>query len=94
MKTTTGGTAWQDVSGNLPNAPVNALALDPRNRAVWYAGTDVGVFTSSNGGVNWTALGTGLPVVSVSDLQTAVSGTSAVLTAGTYGLGVYQITLP
>ncbi|NUP50059.1 MAG: glycosyl hydrolase, partial [Catenulispora sp.] len=94
LKTTNGGTTWQDVSGNLPNAPVNVIALDPRNTSVWYVGTDVGVFSTSDGGASWTPVGSALPLVSVADLQTAVSGASLVLTAGTYGLGVYQITLP
>jgi photosystem II stability/assembly factor-like uncharacterized protein len=93
LRTTNGGTSWQDISGNLPNAPVNDIVLDPLNRALLYVGTDVGVFTSADGGTTWTALGTGLPQISVADLETAVSAGHTVLTAGTYGLGVYQVTL-
>ena len=44
FRTTTGGTSWQDISAGLPDAPVNDLVLDPRNPAVLYAASDVGVF--------------------------------------------------
>lgn len=94
MRTANGGGTWTDVSGNLPNAPVNAFALDPRSRSAWYVGTDVGAFVSTDGGGTWTPVGTGLPDVSVADLQTAVAGGKLVLTAGTYGLGAYQVTVP
>ena len=30
FRTVSGGSAWQDISGNLPDAPVNDLVLDPR----------------------------------------------------------------
>jgi photosystem II stability/assembly factor-like uncharacterized protein len=90
-RTTNGGTSWQQISGNLPNAPVNDLVLDPQNRNALYVGTDVGVFTSIDAGATWSAAGTGLPVVSVMDLATAVSGGRTLITAGTYGLGVYRL---
>jgi len=36
---TNGGQTWHNVSGNLPDAPVNALAVDPTG-ATLYVGTD------------------------------------------------------
>jgi hypothetical protein len=91
FRTTTGGTAWQDISAGLPDAPVNDVVLDPRNRTVLYAATDVGVFAATAGGA-WSAVGTGLPMVPVADLDAAASGTTTVLTATTYGLGMYRTT--
>jgi hypothetical protein len=39
FRTTNAGAAWQDISGNLPNAPVNGLVLDPRSPDILYAAT-------------------------------------------------------
>jgi hypothetical protein len=91
FKTTNGGTVWQDVSAGLPDAPVNDVVLDPRTPTVLYAATDVGVFSSTSGGP-WSPVGSGLPLVPVADLDAAVSGTTTVLTAATYGLGFYRTT--
>jgi hypothetical protein len=91
FRTTNGGSSWQDISGNLPNAPVNDIVYNPQNRTVLYVGTDVGVFTSSDGGVTWTTAGSGLPIVPIMDLDTTVSAGVTQLTAGTYGLGVYRL---
>ncbi len=91
FRTTDGGGTWQDISGNLPDAPVNELVLDPQNRSILYAGSDVGAFVSTNAGVNWSPLGTGLPVIPVTDIATSVVSGQTVLTAATYGLGIYQL---
>ena len=50
---------WKDISGNLPNIPVNAIAIDPVLANTYYAATDIGVFRTRNGGVNWATLGDG-----------------------------------
>ncbi|GIH03034.1 hypothetical protein Rhe02_11010 [Rhizocola hellebori] len=91
FRTTNGGTSWQDISGNLPNAPVNDIVYNPQNRTVLFVATDVGVFTSSDTGVTWTTAGTGLPNVPVLDLDTTVSAGVTQLTAATYGLGMYRV---
>jgi len=89
--TTNGGTSWVDISGGLPDAPVNDLALDPRNPAVLYAASDVGVFARDATGT-WAPVGTGLPLVPIADLSAVASGTATVLTAATFGLGFYRTT--
>lgn len=91
FRTTTGGAAWTDISGTLPDAPVNDLVLDPRNRTLLYAATDVGVFSTTDNGATWTPVGTGLPLVPIADLEATDTGTSTVLTAATFGLGVYRL---
>ena len=92
FRTTTGGTAWQDISAGLPDAPVNDLAIDPRNSAILYAATDVGVFARAAGG-GWAPVGSGLPLVPVADVDAAASGTTTVLTAATFGLGFYRTSI-
>ena len=45
----------------LTNTDVYALAINPQTPDTLYAGTDGGgVFKSTNGGTNWTAMNTGL----------------------------------
>lgn len=90
--TTDGGKSWRAIAGNLPNAPVNDLAFDPRDSSVLYAATDVGVFVTRDKGANWTAVGSGLPMVACLDLETSTAGGPA-LTVGTFGLGVYRTAL-
>jgi hypothetical protein len=88
--TTNGGTSWTDISAGLPDAPVNDVVLDPRNAAVLYAATDVGVWARTGG--TWAPVGTGLPLVPVADLEATDNGTATVLTAATFGLGMFRTT--
>jgi hypothetical protein len=54
-----GGTSavWTDISGtganHVPDIPVNALCIDPSIANTYYVGTDIGVFRTTDGGVNW-----------------------------------------
>ncbi len=60
---------WTNAAGSgitaLPLIPVNALVVDPANSAHMYAGTDIGVYISTDGGTTWNPFGTGLPRVAV-----------------------------
>lgn len=76
---------WTDLTGNLPNAPVNALVQDGSALIV---ASDVGVFMTTNNGQSWSALGQGLPNVQVVDLKLTPNGT---LYAATHGRGVWTI---
>ena len=70
--------------------PIAALAIDPTMPATLYAGTSGhGVFKSTDGGLHWSAAGTGLPPGSVTAL--AIDPTSpATLYAGTLDGGVFK----
>ncbi len=86
------GATWTDRSGDLPNVPVNGFLLDPFDPAnTWYAATDTGVYATANAGVNWTVVGSNLPVMVVTDL---VLGPNSLLYAATGGRSVWTITLP
>lgn len=91
FRTTDQGEHWRDISGNLPDAPVNALAVDPVDPRVVYIGTDVGAFVTFDAGESWRVLGTGLPLVSVYDLK--VHPAEHVLVAGTHGRSMYTLDL-
>jgi hypothetical protein len=87
--TTDLGASWSDVSGDFPSQPVNAIAVDPMDATNWYIGTDVGVWTSTNGGANWVPFDAGFPNVLVLDLEIQISERK--LVAGTYGRGAWEI---
>jgi photosystem II stability/assembly factor-like uncharacterized protein len=53
-KSVDGGTTWRNAS--LTRMEVHALAVDPMKPATVYAGTDVGLFKSTDAGASWQAL--------------------------------------
>ncbi|MBC8136289.1 MAG: hypothetical protein H8F28_10415, partial [Fibrella sp.] len=86
---------WTSLNGAgataLPDAPLNAIAVDPADANILYVGTDVGVFQSPDRGLTWTnATETlGLPNVQVNDLK--AMPLQGFLYAGTFGRGIYRI---
>jgi uncharacterized repeat protein (TIGR01451 family) len=90
FKTGDAGATWKDVSGNLPDSPVNSIILDPSYPNTLYAGTDVGPFVTHNGGATWIALGTGFPIVSIWQLD--MDPSHRVIAAGTHGRGAFKLT--
>jgi hypothetical protein len=89
--TASSGAEWSDISGNLPNIPVNAVVADPNIADTLYVATDIGVFATSDRGAAWTQLGAGLPIVPVTSL--ALQSASRVLTAATFGRGAWELQL-
>jgi photosystem II stability/assembly factor-like uncharacterized protein len=75
-----GGKTWR--KAGLPRSPVLALAVDPKETAVVYAGTDAGLFKSTNAGASWQPLQGALDDVRIEALavdpeyrQTVIAGT-------------------
>ena len=91
-KTTDGGAQWTDISGNLPDLPVNSLAVDPDLPDTLYIGTDAGVMVTTNGGVAWSTLGNGMPRVVVQAV--VLHRPARILRAATHGRGVWDILIP
>jgi hypothetical protein len=91
FKTTNGGASWTDITGNLPNVPVNGLVVDPDSTSTLFVATDIGVLYTTTGGTSWTSLVTGLPRVFVTGLT--LHNASRTLRAGTYGRGVWDISI-
>jgi hypothetical protein len=98
-----GGATWTNISGNLPNAPANALAVDPNSANTIYVALDTGVYATTAvttcATVNcWGILGTSLPNAPVTGLAAAAGmatgdGRFGELRAATYGRGIWQIPL-
>lgn len=89
FQTTNLGGTWTDVSGNLPNVPVNAVLVNPLKPTQLFAGTDLGVFYSDTSGTTWHPLIDGLPTVAV--LGLAFDPGTATLRASTHGRGVWDL---
>ena len=89
LKTVDGGTSWTDITGDLPRAPVNVLALAG---AILLVGTDVGVFLSPDAGATWLRAGDGLPEAPVMDIR--YHQPTNQLYASTFGRGKWKVQLP
>jgi hypothetical protein len=90
-RSTDKGNIWTDISSNLPDAPVNAFAVDNNFPNRLYLGNDVGMYVSFTTGQSWEVLGEGLPVLPIGDIK--IHPTENFLTAGTYGRSMYTIDL-
>ncbi|MEM1096630.1 MAG: FlgD immunoglobulin-like domain containing protein [Bacteroidota bacterium] len=90
--TTLGALGWTDITNNLPDAPVNAFAIDPDfPDQVLYTGTDIGAFFSIDGGDSWDVLGEGLPNVVVNDMKFVAE--TRTLVVGTHGRSMHTLDL-
>ncbi|MBN1541708.1 hypothetical protein JW992_06145 [candidate division KSB1 bacterium] len=83
------GLSWQDISADLPDAPVNSVLIDPLAPQRIYAATDVGVFVSPDFGGSWAPLDAAMPVVVCYDLK--FHPVTAELFVGTHGRSMYKI---
>lgn len=91
-RSTTGGTTWTAVGAGLPNVPANSVAIDPIDTDRLFVATDIGVYESIDGGDNFAAFSTGMPLGAVVvDLE--IDGDPHVLTAGTYSRGAWRVVL-
>jgi len=91
FRSTDMGTSWTDISNNLPDAPIDAFAVDNITSTTLYLGNDVGMYVSFNSGQSWQVLGEGLPILPIGDIE--VHPTEHFLVAGTYGRSMYKIDL-
>ena len=69
MMTNDGGKTWQSIVANLPATEVlRAFVEDAVNEDLLFAGTETGVWCSTDRGVSWQRFNKNLPTVSVYDL--------------------------
>ena len=81
---------WMDISP-AADVPFNVLAIDPRNPNLVYAGSDSGLWQTTDGGTTWNKQGlvVGIPNVPVHDIQ--INPTTDRTIAFTYGRGAYRL---
>jgi hypothetical protein len=86
------GVTWEDISGDLPQAPVGKVL--PIGKDL-FVGTDVGVFmtrdVATGHGKHWLRVGDGLPMAPIWDL--AYQAKTHTLYAANFGRGAYALPL-
>ena len=94
-KTTDGGDSWASVSSGIqevtPQASIQALAVDPNNPSVVYAGsgTGTGIFKTANGGDSWSVTNSGLTAADAASLAIDPVNSDTVY-AGVIGRGIFK----
>jgi photosystem II stability/assembly factor-like uncharacterized protein len=87
FRTTDQGGTWTSIVGDMPDGiVVNALEEHPRNPNLLFAGTEFGLFITTNGGRNWTLVRGNLPRVPVDDIVFNDKANDLVL--GTHGRSI------
>ena len=91
------GAHWTSIDGygaasnGFPQGvPVNVVTTDPQDPTILYAGTQLGLYRSTDGGSTWSRFGAGMPLVSVTGLY--ISPDSTLMRAASYGRGLWQLT--
>ncbi|WP_124979231.1 T9SS type A sorting domain-containing protein [Nonlabens xiamenensis] len=84
-----GGSSFQDITLNLPNLGKNTLVHQGLSSdEPLFVGTTVGVYRYDDVSSTWNVFGNNLPNVNIRDLE--INTNDMILTAATYGRGVWQ----
>ncbi len=84
------GRTWRALAAGLPErGSVYALAEDPVDPALLFAGTEFGLFASQDAGASWFRLKGGLPTIQVRDL--AIQEREGDLVVATFGRGLWVL---
>ena len=102
-RSTNFGASWVNVTANLPDAPANAVLVDPNDANTMYVAMDTGVYvttavTTCAVSNCWSPLGTGLPNSPVVAMEAAPmmltgDGRRGMLRVATYGRGIWSMPL-
>jgi len=95
-KSSDAGESWVAISGNgnnaVPNIPVLSLTYNTLNTDIMFAGTDLGVLITYDGGENWNnANGGVIPKVPVEHITFVDGPEFTGVYAFTYGRSVYRL---
>jgi photosystem II stability/assembly factor-like uncharacterized protein len=89
FKTTDYGRTWTRMNVGIPAKTgwAHVIREDPRNRDVLYAGTELGIWVSFDGGARWSSFRNNMPPVPVRDIQ--IHPRDNDLIVATHGRGLY-----
>lgn len=83
-----GGVNWDNISGSIPNVPVNSIIYQNYSPQRIFIGTDIGVFYTDSTLSDWQDYNSNLPNVVITELD--IHECSNKLRAATYGRGVWE----
>ncbi|MGB2867688.1 MAG: T9SS type A sorting domain-containing protein [Bacteroidota bacterium] len=95
LRTTNLGTTWTDISGfgsnpassnGFPDVATYSLLVMPNNPSEIWAGTEIGLFVSTDGGGSWAYANNGLPAVAVWQMRVVDDQ----VVVATHGRGVWS----
>lgn len=96
-RSTDRGATWSSIAGSapagsLPAARIRTIMSLPSRPQILFAGTDIGVFKSDDGGASWYAYQYGLPIVPVTRMALVSIPLTGVemLRIATYGRGWWE----
>ena len=89
FRTTDYGRTWTrlNVGGPKTTGWAHVIREDPKNPSLLYAGTELGLWVSFDGGAHWTSLRQNMPPVPVRDIQ--IHPRDNDLIVATHGRGIY-----
>jgi photosystem II stability/assembly factor-like uncharacterized protein len=90
FRSTSAGDTWVNWTSNLPNIPINCVAVAGDGASV-YIGTDLGVFYRQVGMTEWMPFRNGLPNVPVTDLY--IQNNAGKIFAATFGRALWSADL-
>lgn len=88
-KTTDFGQTWTALAGEPMNGYAHVVRQDPVNPNLLFAGTELGLWVSLDGGAKWVRFTGNLPKVAVRDL--AIHPRESDLLIATHGRGLYAV---
>ena len=84
------GKTWQKITDGLPDtSPAHVVREDPNQRGFLVAGTDTGLFYSSDRGDHWQPLKSNFPTAAVYDVQFVKSADDLIV--ATHGRGIFVL---
>lgn len=96
-KSINGGLSWRPLTGSgvgsLPDIPVHCIVVDPDNSSRLFIGSDLGVFSSTDGGANWAIENTGFANAQVEWLSVNSGDGVTQMYSFTHGRGVWRTKL-
>jgi photosystem II stability/assembly factor-like uncharacterized protein len=99
LRTTDLGQTWTELSGfgtnttssnGFPDVATYSLLVMPYDTNIIWAGTEIGLFESKNGGATWAYADNGLPPLSIWEM--IIVNDEVVL--ATHGRGIWSVSLP
>lgn len=99
LRTTDYGNTWTDITGfssgapssnGFPDVATYCVVVMPYNTNIIWAGTEIGLIESTDGGASWHLANNGLPAVAIWDMKIVDDE----VVVGTHGRGIWSVALP